>query len=118
WDESGGRCWLLLEFVDGMRLHGLGGVDYWIAAAGWLGRMQRYFAQHPRLHACERLLRHDAPFFWSQAERALRAVSHISPPVADRLAHILNRYDKLVDTMVSQPPTLVHGSYTSRNIVV
>jgi aminoglycoside phosphotransferase (APT) family kinase protein len=64
------------------------------------------------------LLRHDAPFFWSQAERALRAVSHISTSLADRLAHILNRHDKLVDTMVSQPLTLVHGSYTSRNIVM
>src|SRR5919199_1044347 len=55
WDESGGRCWLLLEFVDGMRLHGLG-VDSWIAAAGWLGRMQRSFAQQThRLDACESL---------------------------------------------------------------
>src|SRR5919201_1755164 len=118
WDESGGRCWLLLEFVDGMRLHGLG-VDYWIAAAGWLGRMQRYFAQQPRrLQACDRLLRHDARFFWSTAERAVRAVAHISPPSADRLAHILNGYDQLVDVMANQPLTLVHGSYRPTNITV
>src|SRR6266566_3098480 len=119
WDESHGRCWLLLEFVDGMRLHGLGGIDSWSAAAGWLGRMQRYFAQHPsRLHAGDGLLRHAAPFFRSTAERALRAVSHISPPAAERLTHILNRYDQLVDVMANQPLTLVHGSYRPMNIVV
>src|ERR671933_3037496 len=102
WDESGGPCWLLLEFVDGMRLHGLGGVDYWIAAAGWLGRMQRHFAQQTsRLRAYDGLLRHDARFFWSTAERAVRAVSHISPPSADRLAHVLTSYDRFVDVMAA-----------------
>ena len=44
WDESHGRFWLLLEFVHGMPLR-FYDVDSWVAAAGWLGRMQRYFAQ-------------------------------------------------------------------------
>src|SRR5919202_5969750 len=69
WDESGGRCWLLLEFVHGRRLRRLGDVDAWVAAAAWLGRMQRYFAQRtPRLQACASLLRHDSRFFWATAE--------------------------------------------------
>jgi aminoglycoside phosphotransferase (APT) family kinase protein len=117
-DEPHARFWLLLEFVHGMTLR-RGDVDSWVAAAGWLGRMQRYFAQWgPRLEACDSLLRHDARFFCSTAERALQAVSRISPPSADRLAHILNRYDRLVDVMARQPLTLVHGSYTPSHIVV
>jgi hypothetical protein len=48
----------------------------------------------------------------------LHAVSEISTSLADRLAHILNRYDKLVDVMTAQPLTLVHGSYRPQNILV
>jgi aminoglycoside phosphotransferase (APT) family kinase protein len=119
WDKSEGRFWLLLEFVHGMRLRRFGDVGSWVAAARWLGRMQGYFAQQPsRLQACDALLRHDARFFWAKAERALHAVAQVSTSLADRLAHILSRYDQLVDVMVSQPRTFVHGAYRSRNIVV
>src|SRR5918911_5089214 len=118
WEESHGRFWLLLELVPGMPLR-VYDVDSCVAAAGWLGRMQRYFAQQTAgLRACDGLLRHDARFFWSKAERALQAVSHISPPLAGRLAHIVNRYDKLVEVMANQPLTLVHGSYRPPNIMV
>src|SRR5919202_1935306 len=64
-DESHARFWLLLEFVHGMKLR-RGDVDSWVAAAAWLRRMQRAFAQQaPCLQACDSLLRHDARFFWS-----------------------------------------------------
>jgi Phosphotransferase enzyme family len=118
WDESHGRFWLLLELVPGMPLR-VYDVDSWVAAAAWLGRMQRHFAQQtPRLQACDGLLRHDTRFFWSKAEGALQAVSRNSPPLAGRLAHIVNRYDQIVDVMADQPLTLVHGSYRPTNIMV
>ncbi len=118
WDESEGRFWLLLEFVDGMEVRSCD-FEYWVAAAAWLGRMQGYFAQHSnRLNGCDFLLRHDTDFFWSVAELALRAVSQISIPLADRVAKIVNRYDRLVDVMVGQPSTLVHGAYLPSQILV
>ena len=118
WDESHGRFWLLLELVNGVRLD-RHDVDSWAAAAGWLGRMQGYFAQHTdQLRADTFLLQHDAEFFWSKAELARRAVAQISPFRVGRLEEILSRYDRLVHVMVSQPRTLVHGSYRPENILV
>jgi aminoglycoside phosphotransferase (APT) family kinase protein len=118
WDESQGTFWLLLEFVNGTEVR-FCEREYWIAAAGWLGRLQGYFTQHSdRLSACDFLVRHDADFFRLKAELALREVSQISIPLAGRLASILDRYDWIVDVMASQPRTLAHGHFRPCNIVV
>ena len=104
WDESQGTFWLLLEFVNGVEVR-FCEFEYWIAAAGWLGRLQGYFTQHSdRLSACDFLVRHDTDFFQSRAELALREVSQISIPLAGRIASILDHYDRIVDVMASQPP--------------
>ncbi|MGH9851220.1 MAG: phosphotransferase [Blastocatellia bacterium] len=117
WDESQGTFWLLLEFVNGTEVR-FCELEYWIAAAGWLGQLQGYFARHSdHLSACDFLIRHDADFFRSRAELALREISQISVPLADRLASILDRYDWIVDVMASQPRTLAHGHFRPCNIV-
>jgi Phosphotransferase enzyme family len=117
WDESQGTFWLLLEFVDGAEVR-FCEIEYWIAAASWLGRLQGYFAQHAdRLSACDFLIRHDVDFFRLKAELAMRDVSQISIPLAGRLASILGRYEWLVDIMANQPRTLTHGHYRPCNIV-
>ena len=70
WDESQGTFWLLLEFVNGVEVR-FCEFEYWIAAAGWLGRLQGYFTQHSdRLSACDFLVHHDTDFFQSRAELA------------------------------------------------
>jgi hypothetical protein len=118
WDRSEGRFWLLLEFVDGLLLRDCE-LDYWVAAAGWLGRMQGWSAQHlDRLGGCDFLLRHDAGFFLAKAEQALRAVRQTSASLAARLGDLVSRYDRLVAVMISQPRTLVHGSYRPENVLV
>jgi phosphotransferase family enzyme len=118
WGGSAGRFWLFLEFVDGLPLRDCE-LDYWVAAAGWLGRMQGWFARHPDRRAGRDFLpRHHADFFQSRAELALRAVSQTSASLAARLGGVVSRYDRLVDVMVNQPSTLVHGSYRPENILV
>jgi hypothetical protein len=118
WDESRGTYWLLLEFVNGFEAR-FCEVEYWIAAAGWLGRLQGYFRRHPeRLSACDFLIRHDAGFFRLKAQLALSEVSQISIPLAGRLARLLDRYDWIVDVMASQPRTLTHGHFRPCNIMV
>lgn len=118
WDSSEGRFWLLLEFVNGLPVRDCE-LNGWVAAAGWLGRMQGAFAGHPdRRTGWDFLPRHDAGFFRSRAELALRAVSQTSASLAARLREVVSRYDRLVAVMVSQPTTLVHGSYRPENILV
>ena len=117
-DASRGRFWLLLEYVDGMPVRYCD-LKYWIAAAGWLGRMHGHFArQSSRLSATCFLVRHDIAFFLSKADLALAAVSHISPALARRLSALLNGYDRLAEVMASGPHTLVHGAYRAKEILV
>jgi aminoglycoside phosphotransferase (APT) family kinase protein len=118
WDERRGRYWLFLEFVEGTQLRSCE-LDFWAAAAGWLGRFQGHFAPLcGRLSACDFLARHDADFFRSKAEQALREVGQISRPLASRLAGVLGDYGRLVGVLATQPRTLVHGDYRPCNILV
>ena len=118
WDESKGRFWLLLEFVNGQPLKHCN-FEYWVAAAGWLGQMQGYFVKKlSRVKDCDFLLQHDAHFYRSTVERALKAVSQISMPLADRMVKMVDGYDRLISVMTSQPLTLVHGAYLPSQILV
>ena len=118
WDESIGRYWLLLEFVEGNTLRDRE-FDDWVRAVGWLGGMQNYFAQHNHdLETSNFLVTHDSEFFLSKAELASRSVYQTSSSLADRLGPVLKRYSRTVDVMTRQPRTLVHGSYRPQNILV
>lgn len=118
WDESEGRYWLILEFVQGVvvkdcnREHGT-------MAAAWLARMQGYFTRHPNLlQTCDYLIRHDAEYFRTKAALALRDAREIAPRAADRLAAVVERYEPIVNVMAAQPTTLVHGGYIPWHIVI
>lgn len=118
WDEAQGRFWLLLEFVSGVPVR-YSDYQYWVAAAGWLGRKDGHFM--PRaglLDGYGGLLRHDADFFLSIAEQALANAYWVSPDYGKRLAPIVHQYPRAVDRMVSQPRTLVHGTYRPIQIVL
>jgi hypothetical protein len=113
WDRSEGRFWLILEFVEGMPVRYCD-LEYWIAAAAWLGRMHGYFARHRPRQTCF-LMCHDTRFFWSKAELALAVMS--GTPLAARVAQLLSGYDPLVRLMASQPATLVHGAYRPKEVL-
>jgi hypothetical protein len=118
WDESQGRFWLLLEFVEGLPVGHLEFED-WVPAASWLGRMYGYFSRHCELwDNCDVLARHDAPFFESIARGALDAMAGFSPELARRLEPIVGRYHKAVAVMTVQPQTLVHGTYRPAQIII
>jgi aminoglycoside phosphotransferase (APT) family kinase protein len=117
-DESRGRLWLLLEFVDGTPV-GYCDLEYWPAAAEGLGRMHGAFArQADRLRSCDFLVRHDSDFFWSKTELALKGVGQLAPHLVDRLAALVSRYAPVVAAMTGQPPTLVQGGCRPSNILV
>src|SRR5439155_10574231 len=105
WDDARGRFWLLLEFVDGLQVR-FCGIETWVLAAGWLGRLNGHFARlSARLAACDYLSHHDAPFFQRRAELARRDVAQIAPELAGRLARALDGFDRLVDLLAGQPRT-------------
>jgi hypothetical protein len=117
-DDSQGRFWLLLEFVEGLPVSHLGFED-WVPAAAWLGRMYAYFNRRRELwDNCDLLMRHDASYFESIAQSALESVTGFSPELGRRLEPIVRRYDKAVAAMTGQPQTLVHGTYRPAQIII
>jgi hypothetical protein len=118
-DESRGRLWLLLEFVEGTPVGYLDIGGYWAPAAAQLGRLHGHFTgQAERLSGCDFLVRHDADFFWARAELAGRCVTELAPHLAGELNRIVDRYAPVVRMMAGQPRTLVHGGCRSTNILV
>jgi aminoglycoside phosphotransferase (APT) family kinase protein len=118
WDDSEGRFWLFLEFVEGLVVQHED-VEYGMLAAEWLGRMQGFFTQHPEiLRSCDFLIRQDGEFFRSKAERALWNAAQISPSVARRLGKIVDAYGEVIKLLAAQPLSLVHGGYIPWHILL
>jgi aminoglycoside phosphotransferase (APT) family kinase protein len=118
-DESQGRLWLLLEFVDGTPVGYCELGDGWAPAAEGLGRMHGYFARHvERLRGCNFLIRHDADFFLTTAERALTESAKIAPHLIKRVENLVRGYAPVVAAMTTQPLSLVQGGCRSSNILI
>jgi thiamine kinase-like enzyme len=77
-----------------------------------------FYNRIDRIRRHEFLIIHDAEFFWSRAELALRATSEVSADLGGRLAKVVGHYARAVDVMMSQPPTLLHGGYRPSNVLV
>lgn len=117
WDAS--QRWLLLGFVEDARELRSCGLDAWVDAAAWLGRLQGWFAGDDRLLETAAFLPpHDADFFRHQATSASNAVERIDGALAARLSGVLADYERLVEVLARQPRTLVHGSFRPQNILV
>ena len=118
WDDARRRRWLFLEDVDGV-LIAYRGFEYWTAAARWLARLHAHFVpRRDQITRSDFLITHDASFFRLTAQRAISAVVRLSPPLGDRLADLLSHYGRCIDVMVSEPVTLVHGSFDHRHILI
>jgi len=117
WDADD-RHWLLLEFVEGIKLR-YADFDSWITAADWLARLQGYFArEQDRWKDCPWLQVHDERFFRFRAQRALESIEGSYPHLAARLRPIVRRYEGLIGFLASQPRTFVHGAYTPGTIFI
>jgi Phosphotransferase enzyme family len=110
--------WMVVEFVDGVPVADCE-FDLWPAATAWLARMQGLYVRDPeRFEHSPLLIRHDADFFASRAERALSSARRISARALRRLRRILSGYDDFVALMADQPSTFVHGSYRPENVLI
>jgi hypothetical protein len=118
WNEEKRRFLLVLELVAGVQLRSCG-FEHWVAAAGWLGRLQGLYARDPdRFERSPWLLRHDERYFASKASGALRNVEEASPAAVPRLRALLSGYERLVATMAAEPATFVHGNFRPKNIII
>ena len=117
WDDVGDRHMIAMEFVDGHKLgHSL---ENRIAAAAWLARLQgSVIGVESELARSGVLLRYDGDYLLETAEQAQEAVGSRMPDLLGRLQRAVRRYPSTVGAMTSDPPTLVHGSYRSKNVLI
>jgi hypothetical protein len=116
--------WLLLEHVPGPRLFEVGEQAAWAATAYWLG------AFHARTDPTETAaVRHDAGLIdcdraWHRAwiDRALLFLGTHGPSRSRHdgkaLRWLAERYDTVIDHLLSLPSTLIHGEFYPTNVII
>jgi hypothetical protein len=121
-DPASGRYWLFLERVSGSLLSEVGEFALWIEAARWLAGLHTRLAgpaEHWR--RAVPLLVQDAAYYrrwlW-RAQTLLGSSPHSTPEQRRWIAWLAERYDPVVDTLVSLPRTVIHGEYYASNIIV
>jgi aminoglycoside phosphotransferase (APT) family kinase protein len=117
-------CWLLLEHVHGSRLDEVGSPATWAATAHWLG------ALHARMDTIDsaalrhgaRLIECDRDWYRVWIDRALRFFAADGPSGSrhdgNSLRWLAERYDTVIDHLLSLPSTLIHGEFYPSNVIV
>ncbi|HSF19248.1 MAG TPA: phosphotransferase [Vicinamibacteria bacterium] len=119
-DSERERYWLFLERVRGLELYQLGELHVWEEVARWLARMHGLFAGEIDL------LRHRAPlleygreYYWTWIRRAKEFVrGSLARKEVHGIDWLADCYDRLVDSLVELPHTLVHGDFNASNVLV
>ena len=115
--DEAGRCRaLVIELVDGVPVKWCG-FDEWVAAAGWLGRMNARFAGAPPLEGSPILVRYEGDVFAAIARQAIDAVAATFPDAGQGLAEVVDLYLARVPAIEPSLTTLVHGGYRPQNII-
>lgn len=118
WEPALDRYWLLIEYIEGVELRSLG-LAAWLQAAAWLGRFHgHYIPARNHLDSRQYLVQHDFDFFWGKAVQARKALAAFSAYLAQNLEVVLRDYERVIEVMLCQPRSLVHGSYRPQNILL
>lgn len=121
-DAESDACWLVIERIEGRELYQVGELDIWTDVARWLGVMHRRLAQRDRdeLRVSARLVVYDADFYHLWLRRAGRAFGPASAESAASRAgfdYLVARYNRVVERLLSLPPTVIHGEFYASNVL-
>ena len=113
------RQWLFFEWIEGRELFQVGERELWEEAARWLGRfhatmaadLDRYCQQAP-------LIEHDAAFYRVWIERASEFAERRGDGSAATVAWLRERHDEVVEALLAQPRTVLHGEFYASNVLV
>lgn len=119
YDDVGGNYWLFLEDLGESTLHE-GDRHAWLAAVRWLAQMHgRFWGRVAELRALDCLGEHGARYYWSLARTARRHLVRAGQASALRLFdRLMARYEPVVEHLIRQPRTLVHGDVFPHNILL
>jgi len=122
-DPASECYWLLVEFVPGLRLFEAGDRDAWTATARWLGALHTRLAtiDTARLRGVP-LIECDRSWYRVWIERALRFFAVEGPSGSlhgsKAIRWLADRYDRVIDRLLTLPRSLVHGEFYPSNVIV
>lgn len=122
-DEARRRYWLFIERVPGVELYQVGDLAVWRHVAQELARFhERMATSASDLADRVPLLRYDAAFYGQWPQRAQAFVGRVRPSPSAAALRMLQRlaarYDRVIEPLLSMPPTLIHGECFASNILV
>jgi hypothetical protein len=114
--NASGVPYLLLERVPGVPLWQFGELEAWRETARWLARMHMCVGPHTATcsRAARHLLRYDRNFYNCWIPRAL-AFRHNA---RDELTMLMQRYPRVVERLLGEPASFIHGEFYAGNILV
>jgi aminoglycoside phosphotransferase (APT) family kinase protein len=111
---EGERRWLFVEWVEGRELFQVGERELWEEAARWLARFHVAMAPGFDRHLVEApLIDHDAAFYRRWIERARGFGADPKP-----IEWLAARHGQVVDALLAQPRTVLHGEFYASNVLV
>lgn len=114
-----GRHWLFIERVEGRELFQVGERELWEEAACWLARFHIAMAPDLERHRREgRLIDHDAGFYRRWIERATDFAAERNDGSAAKAAWLRDRHEQVVEALLAQPRTVLHGELYASNLLV
>jgi aminoglycoside phosphotransferase (APT) family kinase protein len=114
-----GRHWLFVERVEGRELFQIGEREVWEEAARWLARFHLAMAPALDRHRSEvPLVEHDAAFYRGWIERAERFAAERADGSATAVARLREGHDEVVESLLAQPRTVLHGEFYPANVLV
>ena len=123
-DEKIERYWLFLERLEPVHLWQMGDFAVWERVAAWLAQAHLTLANPARWggKTSPHLLRHDRAFYRRWMDRAQEFVRHRdnSPDQSaiKAIDRIAEKYDCIIDRLLSLPPTIIHGEFYPSNVLL
>ena len=123
-DPATDSYWLLLEYVHSSRLFEVGELEAWTATARWLGAFHARLATTDTvtLRHSARLIECDREWYRVWIDRALRFFAAGGPSCSRHdgkaLRWLAERYDRVIDRLLSLPSTVIHGEFYPSNVIM
>lgn len=115
------RHWLFVEWVEGRELYQVGELELWRAAARWLGQMHAVLGDDLERHAERgRLIDYDEAYYrrWMDRAREFAQPSPRQSSDATSLDWLAQRYEPVIEALLSLPKTVIHGEFYASNVLV
>jgi Ser/Thr protein kinase RdoA (MazF antagonist) len=120
-EPAAGRHWLFVEWVEGRELYQVGDLELWRAAARWLAEMHLALSGDLVRHTeAAALLTYDRAYYRRWMERAQEFAGGPTGEGSDRrsLEWLAQRYEAVVDGLLTLPRTVIHGEFYASNVLV